>query len=225
MPERQPFGVHRLPPGHHQGLPAAGPDAIRAEIAGELHDCALQLLLAAQEALGPRSDHEAIARTRVTLDAAIAEIRRIGKGEPAPHLEAHAGMGEALHALCEEAERRAGLVTTLHIESLALEGDHEELLFVLAREFVRNVIRHAHATRLDIGLRRRGGDVELIVTDDGTGMPAERRGGSSPPGHQGLKDARRRVQGTGGSLIIEIGRVGGTTITVRLPFGEAAAAA
>jgi signal transduction histidine kinase len=196
---------------------------VRSDIAGELHDCALQLVITAHRDLqqGAACEREAISRTRASLDAAIAEIRRISNGEAAPSVDERGGLDEALRELCRDAGRRAALITTLDVELRALDSVHRDLLFVLAREFAENTVKHAAAVRLDIVLRVVGDRLELVVTDDGTGIPRERWEGGPPVGHHGLRLARHRVQGRGGSLTIEVGPEGGTTTTVRLPLDEA----
>lgn len=195
-------------------------DAVRRLIADELHDCALQLLIAAHEDLRePPSDPESLAATRAMLDAAIAEIRRILDGTPQPTVTTRGGLAAALQTLCDRATERAGVVATSDVEPGADGSPYDDLLFVLAREFVENTIKHAHAGRLALTVRVHEPYVELAVTDDGCGMPHGRSAGRArrQRGHLGLPTAERRVRGAGGSLTVGVRPGGGTTMTVRLP--------
>lgn len=193
---------------------SVGPEEVRRHIAGELHDCALQLLLKAHSDLGePDGNQAAIARTRETLDAAIAEIRRILDGVPEPCVAERGGIEAALQALCDSAAARTGVRTACRVDAAATGGTHDDLLYVLAREFVENTVKHAGATRLEVTLGARPSGVELVVTDDGNGIaPREADGG-----HLGLRLAEHRVQGAGGRLVIDMCPQGGTRMVVVLP--------
>jgi signal transduction histidine kinase len=200
-------------------------DAVRRLMADELHDCALQLLIAAHEDLRePPSDPESLAATRDMLDAAIAEIRRILDGTPQPAVSSTGGLAAGLQTLCDRAAERAGVVATSDVEPGADGGPYDDLLFVLAREFVENTIKHAHAGRLELTVRVHEPYIELAVTDDGCGMPHGRSAGRMrrQRGHLGLPAAERRVRGAGGSLTVDVRPGGGTTMTVLLPAGTPA---
>lgn len=196
-----------------------GPDEVRRHIAGELHDCALQLLLKAHTDLGePDGNQAAIARTRDTLDAAIAEIRRILDGVPEPCVAERGGIEAALQALCDSAAARTGVETVCRVDAAVAGGSYDDLLYVLAREFVENTVKHAGATRLEVTLGARPSGVELVVTDDGGGIVTRGVDG----GHIGLRLAEHRVQGAGGRLVIDMGPQGGTRMVVLLPPDDGA---
>lgn len=209
-------------PDRRAAVRAADSDQVRRGIASELHDCALQLILAAHADLAePTADPDALARTRDTLHAAIAEIRRILDGRPQRSVAERGGLRTALEVLCEQAAQRAGLIATSRIDNGATDGPHDDLVYALAREFVENAVKHAGATRLDLALRAATGAVVLTVSDDGRGIPAE----PVVSGHHGLEFAAHRVSGAGGLLTIDIGGARGTTLTVSLPGHDRAEAA
>lgn len=192
------------------------PEEVRRHIAGELHDCALQLLVKAHSDLGrPDGNQMAIARTRETLDAAIAEIRRILDGVPEAAVDERGGLEAALRALCDRAAERTGVVARCAVDPGTAGGPYDDLLYMLAREFIENTVKHAGASSLEVTVRQRSRVIELAVTDDGAGMGA--RGGAG--GHLGLRLAEHRVQGAGGRLAIDVGPRGGTRMVVLLPEG------
>ena len=75
------------------------------------------------------------------------------------------------------------------------------LVWRVAQEAVRNAIRHAHATSLDVDVHRRDGHLVLVVTDDGDGFdPTADR----DPSSFGLRGLASLVQDEGGRL--DVGR-------------------
>lgn len=95
------------------------------------------------------------------------------------------------------------------------------------QQLVENAIRHGiakhpEAGRLIIAAQRTDEWLELSVTDDGIGIPAEF---VIPPGH-GLENTRERLRALYGErarLTITRRATGGTVATLRLPFHEIAA--
>jgi len=100
-------------------------------------------------------------------------------------------------------------------------------LTAIAQEAVSNVLQHAGASRLRIGLRYvampGGGAWRLEVADNGQGLPAGevlvdssgRRGGAGS-GH-GLAGMCRRAGGVGGTLRLVPAEGGGTSVQVSVP--------
>ena len=81
------------------------------------------------------------------------------------------------------------------------------------REAATNVLRHAGAKRLRVGLRREGDDAVLVVADDGRGG-AIRRG-------NGLTGMAERLLALGGSVDVESSAGRGTRVIARLPLQAA----
>jgi two-component system sensor histidine kinase UhpB len=84
---------------------------------------------------------------------------------------------------------------------------------------VRNVVRHAEATRVQLCLRHRPGHLQLEVIDDGRGMdPAAT--GSRRRGSVGIELLRALVAEHDGTLVVGPGSDGGTTLMMELPYRE-----
>lgn len=105
----------------------------------------------------------------------------------------------------------AGLEFDAHVDPLPpLEAAQENALAMGLREAITNVLRHAHATRVVVELRRQGRAVQLEVQDDG-------RGCANGPGN-GLSGMRERVGALGGQLSIDSAPGAGTRLRLLLPL-------
>lgn len=84
----------------------------------------------------------------------------------------------------------------------------------LFKEALNNVLKHSHATRVEISVRRSGDRFEFSILDNGIGL-VERPG----PSGNGLKNMRRRAADLRGDLTIGSGPSGGTQVTLsaRIP--------
>lgn len=192
----------------------------RDRIARDLHDLVIQRLFAVGmglQATAKQPDLDDRVRGRLTdaideLDDTIKDIRRtiFALGS----LGADANLQTEVETLVE----RAGAVMKLN-PKLRLVGPvrstvpHEvvpDLLAVLG-EALTNVARHAHASAVDVVLSAVGGNVVLVVADDGRGM--DRRAAAS-----GLENMRVRARRHGGDLQVESEAGVGTTVTWTVPL-------
>ncbi len=94
-------------------------------------------------------------------------------------------------------------------------ADVEIALNRIVREALNNVVKHAHAVRIE--LRHTQSNIECTVRDDGVGSEALRKGVAVGMGLIGI---RERLSAIGGSLrIISVPRRG-TTLVVAIPLGD-----
>jgi signal transduction histidine kinase len=92
-------------------------------------------------------------------------------------------------------------------------------MFRIGQEALNNAVRHASATRIIVRLVYWTASVELSVTDDGRGLPADRR----PQGERrglGLRIMEERAKRVGGVFAVRSDPRAGTTITVTAPIRE-----
>lgn len=139
----------------------------------------------------------------------------------------HFGLPDALNDLVERTRRTQPGVTVnlqLALGPTPLEPDAALALYRATQEGLTNALRHGHATRLDIRVAHRAEDVELTITDNGRGLPAETAAGGDR-GHHGLRWLAERVQALGGSLALVPAAPGGARLEVRLPLQPATGAA
>ena len=102
----------------------------------------------------------------------------------------------------------------MHIDGDAARfGDERaEVIFRMTEEALRNIERHAGASRLSASLKAHGAHVELCIEDDGVGFdPAATR-----PGHFGLVGLKEQAQMIGADLSIESAPDGGTRVRLSL---------
>ncbi len=79
--------------------------------------------------------------------------------------------------------------------------------FLIFKETLANIIKHSHATHVEIAVSEQAGLWQLSVRDNGTGFD------SGQPGHgNGLKNLRRRAEQIGAKIAIESEPGRGTTV-------------
>jgi signal transduction histidine kinase len=100
------------------------------------------------------------------------------------------------------------------LPSLALR----ELRWIL-KEALANVERYAHASRVDVHLRRLGARVVLTIADDGDGFEVPDDLDQLAGGSFGLRGMRERAKLAGGDLSVESEPGDGTVISVWVPAG------
>jgi signal transduction histidine kinase len=114
-------------------------------------------------------------------------------------------------------KRRYGFEVMLAIERLEMPAETAGDLFRITQEAVINAGRHAEAEAVSISLRRVENEVELRVTDNGSGFRDGDPLGAMEPGHLGLASMRERAELMQGKLEIETSERG-TRVLVRAPL-------
>ena len=199
-------------------------DAITAEqrerkaLAEALHDHAVQNLLSARHELqeaGESFSHPALGRADDALAETVGQLRD-AVFELHPYVLEEAGLEAAVRSLAERAAARQGLALELE---LTYRGRHprEQLVFSAARELLANVVAHAEARRLSVGLARADGRLELTVRDDGAGFAPERLTERLAEGHVGLASQRVRIEAAGGTMDVDSAPGRGTSVVIRIP--------
>ncbi|MDF7823635.1 histidine kinase [Pontiellaceae bacterium B12227] len=80
-------------------------------------------------------------------------------------------------------------------------------LFMFVKEALNNIVKHAEASRVELISRRQNGYVQLLIIDNGIGLPEN---------HLPLKHLEARAKRLNAKLHIENNPTGGTCITLRL---------
>jgi signal transduction histidine kinase len=93
----------------------------------------------------------------------------------------------------------------------------------ILREAVSNVIKHSSATHCSLQCSFADGDLQLVVRDNGQGIPLE-LDGRLDRGH-GMASMKHRARQLSGQCLVESGPGYGTVIRLTLPLDQAAAAA
>jgi signal transduction histidine kinase len=197
----------------------------RRRIARELHDETFQQLTLIQFGLETMKAADASADIRdvcESIEAALAavqhQVRTLSFVLHPPELDA-AGLTGALESFISGFGRRSGL----HVEFANLAGEIgvrpevELAVYRVAQEALTNVLRHAAASRIEVRLMLRDGDLVLEVEDNGIGIPqviveGRRREALGV----GLSGMRERIEALAGRLTIR-SRSPGTLVSASIP--------
>jgi two-component system, NarL family, sensor kinase len=195
----------------------------RRRIAAELHDGPVQELAGLSYSLSAAAQTETSPAARETLDRAAAgtrdsmrQLRSLLVEIHPPNLRA-SGLQAAMADLLAPLQAR-GIDTELTVEpGIGLDEEAERLVYRAAAEALRNVQRHAEATRVRVAVTRGGGHVRLEVTDDGRGFAPGERERRREEGHVGLSLLEELAARAGGGLEIRSAPDEGTTFRLELP--------
>ncbi|HKN89317.1 MAG TPA: ATP-binding protein, partial [Acidimicrobiia bacterium] len=192
-------------------------DDERRGLERNLHDGAQQRLVALSYLLGlqtARLPADADADLRATLTGAqheiastLADLRGLAQIMHPPLL-ASAGLGAAVESLADQSavpvdvEARAGRYPPV-VEAVA---------YLVVREALENVARHAGATSAQVKVGEAGGRLVVEVTDDGIGGVDASRG-------SGLVDLTDRVCALDGLMRVDSPPGRGTRVRAELPIG------
>ena len=126
------------------------------------------------------------------------------------------GLVAAIEWQAAEFGKRTGLPCTasLPTEDIVLEPDRALALFRIMQEALTNVIRHAQAKRVAIGLRAAGSEWVLEIRDDGRGFAPDAITGARAVGLLGM---RERASLCGGVVDFLSAPGQGTTVRVQMP--------
>lgn len=194
----------------------------RRRIAGELHDGLVQSLAGVAldlSASADRAPNPSIARDfergAEGVRAAMREARSLLVELYPPNLRS-AGLANAIADLGAKAAGRGIAVTTEIEDDGSLSERDEAVVYRVAQEALRNVVKHSGATQVTIRLEVETGDCQLTVTDDGTGVDEVAVAGAPASGHLGLSVIRDLARDAGASLDVRQGDVAGTIVALRL---------
>lgn len=199
----------------------------RRRWARELHDETLQELAGLKVLLARARRSERVATLHRALDEAIEQIdteiaglrRLIADLRPATLDEF--GLRPALEALADRVAATSGLEIELEVDpafasrGALLDPATENTLYRLVQEALRNVAKHAAATRVEIALLVRDGRAEAHVVDDGRGFAPDR-----PTDGLGLIGMRERVTLVDGTLAIDSRPGAGTRVRASVPIRQ-----
>jgi signal transduction histidine kinase len=201
----------------------------KAALSRELHDelggllVAMKLDLAALKKLLPSGDGGATRAQRLeaSIDAGIDLKRRVIESLR-PTLLDNLGLFAALGWLASEAGAKSGVEIQFDAprSEPQLPADVSIAIFRVVQETLTNMLRHAKATRATIMITMLAGGVDILIHDNGVGLPADalKRSGS-----HGLKQMRFRMAAVGGNIQWEAPPEGGSLTRVSYQPGPAAA--
>ncbi|MBX3349487.1 MAG: PAS domain-containing protein [Nitrospira sp.] len=202
----------------------------RGRIALEVHDVLGQALTGLKldiswvykqlvESHGSFEPSSVLARLAMSLklvDATIQSVREIAT-TLRPSVLDQLGLEAAIEWQAQEFRHRTGIAcaTSISPDHIHVDAQQSTALFRILQEILTNVVRHAHATEVDIRLEETREHVVMQISDNGTGITTVEQ---SRPQAFGLLGMRLRTQQQGGTFDIQGTSGKGTTVTVKLPL-------
>ena len=201
----------------------------RRRLSRELHDETGQVFSAVRIELGvirdgaPPTQTARLDQVLGLIDTGIRSIRNV-TNDLRPSLLDDLGLLPALRSLVAEFSERSGMRVGLAAPAALppLSEQAELALFRALQEALSNVLRHAEARSVEIGISVNRDGVLLEVRDDGRGLTAD----ATPErleraGHMGLAGMRERIGALGGTVHFRGEPGAGALLEVLVPAGEA----
>ena len=158
--------------------------------------------------------HEAVELTGETL----AKLRMIAHGLRPPALDM-IGLSAALEGLCNDfAQHTQVSVVYEGGEIPNMPNPINISLYRILQEGLTNSVRHGHATRIEVDLKLRDGDIRLTVRDNGKGFDAHSPVSDRETSGVGLMDMRERLESLEGHLEVWSRPEAGTRLVATIPL-------
>jgi signal transduction histidine kinase len=198
----------------------------RRYISRELHDEAGQVLtsllvdlrLLEKNISEPKVLQKIVTEMESSLNGVIENLHRIAMALRPASLD-HVGLVAALRQHTESMAEKHGVNISFTSSGVVerLPANVETVLYRIVQESLTNIVRHAHATRVDVVLTVRDGKLIVIIEDDGIGFDPE----LAPAGtHLGLFGMRERAEMIDAKLMIESSPGNGTTIMMEVAYAD-----
>lgn len=196
----------------------------RRRISLELHDAVGQMASAVGMELGRLETlhqgsverfHESLAEAKRINTEVVRAVKEIAGGLRPAVLD-DLGLGPAIRAHAREFGRRTGVAPSVRIDG-DIEGipdPHRTCIYRVVQEALNNCARHARASEVIVSLQGKGGEVGVIIRDNGVGFDAEHRAGNG----LGLVGIQERARDLGGKFTVKSSPGRGTIIEVKLPL-------
>ncbi|TCB96801.1 sensor histidine kinase [Micromonospora zingiberis] len=205
----------------------------RARLARELHDSVAKTLRGVSFAAvalptllrrHPQLAEELASTVSAGADTAIREARELLSGLRRDALDRP--FPDYLRQACQTWSERTGVPVRLNLAAVEPAPAVRYELARITDEALENVLRHADATLVQVGLYEREGHAVITITDDGAGfsLPGELTA-LSTTGSFGIIGMTERAQAVGGMLRLDSHPGAGTTVTARVPLPTGAIAA
>ena len=133
------------------------------------------------------------------------------------------GLIPALHAFLKGFKAETGIQASLSAFAAVeqMHADKRIIFYRIAQESLTNVIRHSHASRVEVSIRKQDGGACLTIEDNGRGFEVERLLNNKKKQRLGLLGMRERLETVGGKFAIKSIPGKGTTVIALIPLGKA----
>lgn len=193
----------------------------RRSVARELHDEAGQVFITLKHSLDIAldevpADHQDL-KTRlisaqVMVDSSMELMRSLSHRLRPPAMEV-GGINISLEDLCSEISEKTNLKILYEGEDLpGLPNEIAITLYRVIQESLTNILKHAHATKVQVKLKYSKGIIRLSVKDDGRGILGDVNGGT------GLLGLEERLHLLGGEIEVKSLPDKGVQLQARVPW-------
>ncbi len=152
------------------------------------------------------------------LKESLERMKKVVVSMRPPRLENKGGLGGALRDLLDNISVLGHIPYTFNYDEDAepsrLSDNVKILLYRIVQEALTNIVKHARAKHIRVGLKQVGSSIRLTVNDDGVGF---RPGRQRSIEHVGLLAMRDSVELLGGVISIKSAPGKGTRIEVTCP--------
>ena len=203
----------------------------RKNISRELHDVIAQTLtginvrlaaLAKEAATNTKGLDRNIASTQRLVERSVDIVHRFAR-ELRPAVLDDLGLIPALHSYVKAFSKRTHIRVHLKVFAAVeqLDAARRTVLFRVAQEALTNVVRHAHASRVEVNIQKLPHGICMKIKDDGKSFQVDRVLNGKSGKHLGLLGMRERLEMVGGHFEVESGPGKGTTVIAQCPNGTA----
>ena len=198
----------------------------RERIAADLHDGVMQTMYSVGLQISsilrrvpdlPESTREGLNTAVTSLNEAMTDIRRyVMDLRPADFT---GDLTESLTALARLFETTSGISVQLNVTADKPDVDESAAveLFLLVREALSNVRRHAHASSVTLSMDESDGELHVAIVDNGEGFDLATKRRDS---QFGLRNMETRARLMGGTLDLQSTPGEGTSVCVALPLAS-----
>ncbi|WP_341840449.1 sensor histidine kinase [Chitinophaga caseinilytica] len=192
----------------------------RKRIAGDLHDSLGPLLSSVKLKISSvevpdAEDRKVIQQSAKHIDEIISSMRQISYDLLPIALE-RKGLIEAVRDFVRHLGREEQLEVSVYTMNDVNPHPEQDIhLYRILQEIIHNTLKHANASRLDIGFRQEANELLLLVQDNGQGFSVEKAREHSRG--LGLKSLETRTDILKGSIHIRSAVGEGTRYYIRIP--------
>ena len=192
-----------------------GQEVERNRLSRELHDGLGGTLASIKMRLSSKNI-EGISPILEDIDDACQDIRNMSHSLNSNYIS-ETSFYSLLSKLSQELRNRSSLIVNLEFMPMEelnnLESERRLQCFRIIQELSNNVIKHANAKNLTIGLIKNDDEVILLVEDNGIGFDT-----SIASTGIGLDNVRTRLKNIGGHMEVTSKQNEGSTFSINFPF-------
>jgi signal transduction histidine kinase len=181
----------------------------------------IQLEMMASELTGS-DDRKNCSRILKQIEETIHDTRVLSY-ELSPVILHELGLEVALGWLAEQTQKQHNLAVSFKSDTKAkqLDDSLKIILYRAVSELLHNIVKHARADTAAISIKRRNGQLHIIIEDNGVGFdPSEVKGIAATERGFGLFSIKERLHYLGGSVYITSTPNKGTRVTLIAPLKD-----